>query len=176
MPLTEVILKENIRDLGAEADLVKVKSGYARNFLLPQGKAFAVTPANLRKLNHLKSLRAEREARELNEAESLSKKINKLKLQLILETGSTGKAFGSITARDLVEKIKAELPGVEIDHHQFQLDGPIKTTGEHVIPVKIHPDVQTRLTLIVKASKEPEPAPVDTDDDEAPAPRSRSRK
>ena len=84
--------------LGSEADVVKVKAGYARNFLIPSGKAYEVTPATLRKLNQLKGKRAEREARELNEAEDLARKINKLKITMTLETGATGKAFGSITA------------------------------------------------------------------------------
>src|SRR5277367_217277 len=101
MPATEVILIENIPGLGAEADVVKVKNGYARNFLIPTGKAYEVTPAALRKLNQLKAKRAEREARELNEAEELARRINKLKITLVLETGESGKAFGSITASDI---------------------------------------------------------------------------
>ena len=100
MPTTEVILTEKIEHLGAEADIVKVKRGYARNFLVPQGKALEVTPATLKRINMFKSKRAEREAKELNEAEELARRINKLKLNMELETGETGKAFGSITAAD----------------------------------------------------------------------------
>src|SRR5580658_438414 len=112
MAATEVILIENVPGLGAEADVVKVKPGYARNFLLPTGKAFEVTPTTLKKLNQLKAKRAEREARELNEAEDLARKINKLKITIILATGETGKAFGSVTATDIAEKLNAELSGV----------------------------------------------------------------
>src|SRR5215203_3970934 len=107
MPTTQVILTEKIEHLGVEADVVKVKRGYARNFLVPQGKALEVTPATLRRLNMLRTKRAEREAKELNEAEEVARKINKLKITLELETGETGKAFGSITAADIAAKLKS---------------------------------------------------------------------
>src|SRR5215211_7400421 len=103
MANSQVILIENIPGLGAEADVVKVKAGFARNFLVPTGKAYEVTPATLKKLNTLKAKRAEREGRELNEAEELARRINKLRLTFTLETGEGGKAFGSITAKDLAD-------------------------------------------------------------------------
>jgi large subunit ribosomal protein L9 len=84
---TQIILKENVPGLGAEADIVKVRKGFARNHLIPTAKAYEVTASNLKRLNHLKGMRAEREARELNDAEDFSKKIGKLKLEFILETG-----------------------------------------------------------------------------------------
>src|SRR5438270_13797158 len=114
MPSTEVVLTENVPGLGAEADVVKVRRGYARNYLLPHGKAYEVTPASMRQLDNLKKKRAEREARELNEAEELSRRIGKLRVIFTLETGETGKAFGSITAQDIVTRLKNEL-GNEID-------------------------------------------------------------
>src|SRR5947208_4112862 len=138
MPTTEVILIENIPGLGAEADVVKVKAGFARNFLVPKGMAYEVTPGSLKKLNTLKAKRAEREARELNEAEELARKINKLKLTMILETGETGKAFGAITAKDIAEKLKGELGGMEIERHKIALDHPIKDSGPHEIAIKLH--------------------------------------
>ena len=82
MPSTEIILTDNVPGLGAEADIVKVRRGYARNYLLPQGKAHEVTAASLRQLENLKKKRAEREARELNEAEELARRINKLRVIL----------------------------------------------------------------------------------------------
>ncbi|MEY5027403.1 MAG: hypothetical protein RLZZ244_2931 [Verrucomicrobiota bacterium] len=152
MANTEVILTEKIESLGAEADVVKVRAGYARNFLIPSGKALEVTPVTLRKVNLLKAKRAEREARELNEAEELSRRISKLKIQLELETGETGKAFGSITAADIVARLKTELGGkVEIDRHRVQLERPIKESGSHEIAIKLHHDVTAKLTLQVKA-------------------------
>src|SRR5207247_5984810 len=98
MPLTKLILTENVPGLGAEADVVKVRRGYARNYLLPRGKAYEVTPGALRQIDALKQKRAEREARELDEAEELSRRIGKLRVAVIIATGDTGKAYGSITA------------------------------------------------------------------------------
>lgn len=152
MATTEVILTEKIASLGAEADVVKVRRGYARNFLVPRGKALEVTPAALKRINMLKAKRAEREAKELNEAEDLARKINKLKITVELETGESGKAFGSITATDLAERLKGELGGnVDIDRHKIHLDKPIKETGPHEVQVKLHADVTARLNVIVKA-------------------------
>ena len=160
MAVTEVILKENIPGLGAEADVVKVRRGFARNFLVPQGKAYEVTPANLKRLNLLKAKRAEREARELNEAEELARKINKLKLDFILETGETGKAFGSVTAKDIEDKLLAEAE-IKVDRHRFRIERPIKESGEMEVPIQLHAEVTATLKLEVKAHtpapKEPEP-------------------
>jgi len=152
MSTTEIILTEKIANLGAEADVVKVKRGYARNFLVPRGLALEVTPATLKRLNLLKAKRAEREAKELNEAEELGRRINKLKITVELETGETGKAFGSVTAADLAERLKKELGGnIEIDRHKIHLEKPIKDTGEHEVTVKLHHDVNAKLTVNVKA-------------------------
>ena len=152
MATSEVILIENIPGLGAEADVVKVKAGYARNFLIPQGKAYEVTPATLKKINALKAKRAEREARELNEADDIARKINKLSITLVLATGEKGKAFGSVTAKDIADKLKTELSGIEIDRHKIVLDRPIKDTGEHAITIKLHHDVTATLNVTVKSA------------------------
>jgi large subunit ribosomal protein L9 len=156
MPSTEIILTENIPGLGAEADVVKVRRGYARNFLLPQGKAYEVTKQSMRQLDNLKAKRAAREAGELNEAEELSRRIGKLRVVFTLETGETGKAFGSITAQDLVKRLKNEL-GNEIDRHRLVLEHPIKSTGEHEVPIKLHHDVTAKFVFQVKPSKEEAP-------------------
>jgi large subunit ribosomal protein L9 len=154
MPLTELILTENVPGLGAEADVVKVRRGYARNYLLPQGKAYEVTPGALRQLDALKQKRAEREARELNEAEELARRIGKARFVFTLETGETGKAFGSVTAQDIVNRIKNEL-GADIDRHKIVLERPIKDTGEHNVPIKLHHAVTAQLVFQVKSAEEP---------------------
>jgi large subunit ribosomal protein L9 len=153
MPSTEIILTENVPGLGAEADVVKVRRGYARNYLLPHGKAYEVTPATLRQLDNLKKKRAEREARELNEAEELSRRIGKLRVTFTLATGETGKAFGSITAQDIVQRLKSEI-GQEIDRHKIVLERPIKDTGEHEVTIKLHHDVTARFNFDVRAAEE----------------------
>jgi large subunit ribosomal protein L9 len=154
MPSTEIILTENVPGLGAEADVVKVRRGYARNYLLPHGKAFEVTPATLRQLDNLKKKRAERETRELNEAEELSRRIGKLRVTFTLETGETGKAFGSVTAQDIVNRLKNEI-GSEIDRHKIILERPIKDTGEHEVQIKLHHDVTAHLNFQVKSAEKP---------------------
>lgn len=156
MPLTKIILTENIPGLGAEADVVKVRRGYARNFLLPHGKAYEVTPAAMRQLDNLKKKRAEREARELNESEDLARRIGKLRPTFTLATGETGKAFGSVTTQDIVNRLKNEI-GVEIDRHKIVLERPVKDTGEHEVQIKLHHDVSATLNFVVKSTEEPKP-------------------
>lgn len=171
MAHTEVILTTNLPPLGAEADIVRVRRGYARNFLVPQGKALEVSKGALRSLNHLKQKRAEREAREVTAAEELASRINKLKLNLTLETGETGKAFGSITAKDLTEKVEAELKDVTLPRHAITLEKGIKESGEHEVSVKLHPDVTAKLKIKVAASN-PEPEEGAGEDEDAPKKRS----
>lgn len=154
MPSTEIILTENVPGLGAEADVVKVRRGYARNFLLPGGKAYEVTKSSMRELDNLKKKRAEREARELNEAEELARRINKSRIVFKLETGETGKAFGSVTAQDIVTRLKNEV-GVDLDRHKIHLEHPIKNTGEHEIAIKLHHDVTANFKFEVRSSEEP---------------------
>ena len=164
MPSTQIILTVNVPGLGAEADVVKVRRGYARNFLLPTGKAHEVTKRTLRTLDALKAKRAEREARELNEAEELSRRIGKLKVTFMLQTGETGKAFGSITANDIAERLKQEL-GREIDRHLLVLEHPIKTTGEQEVPIKLHHDVTAKFKFNVKSPDAPKVETEPTDDE-----------
>lgn len=168
MPSTEIILTENIPGLGAEADVVKVRRGFARNFLLPQGKAYEVTKSSLRKLDMLKAKRAEREAKELNEAEEIARRIGKSKMIFTLETGEQGKAFGSVTANDIATRIKNEL-GAEVERHRIVLEHPIKSTGEHEIAIKLHADVTATMKFQVKSANEPKPEVAEE------APDSRSR-
>lgn len=170
MPSTEIILTENILGLGAEADVVKVRRGFARNFLLPQGKAYEVTKSSMRKLDMLKTKRAKREAKELNEAEEIARRIGKSKMIFTLETGETGKAFGSVTANDIATRLKNEV-GADIERHRIVLEHPIKSTGEHEISIKLHPDVTATMKFTVKsANVEPKPEPVESPD---PGPQNR---
>lgn len=153
MATKQLILTENIPGLGAEADIVTVRAGYARNYLLPKRMACEVTPSALRRINLLKAKRAEREAKELADAEELARRIKKITLTFTLETGETGKAFGSVTSQDIADRLKAELGGgTVIDRHKLELERPIKEHGEFEIPLKIHPDVTASVRLVVKTS------------------------
>ncbi len=171
MSQTEVILTTHIPSLGAEADVVKVRRGYARNYLIPRGMAHEVTPASLRMTNSLKTRRAEREAKELNDANDLSRRLGKLKLSFILETGEAGKAFGAITAKDIADRVKAE-SGQEIDRHRIALERPIKESGEFQIDVRLHSEVHATLKVTVTA-KTPKAALAEESEDEDARPRGR---
>jgi large subunit ribosomal protein L9 len=166
MSQTEIILTTRIASLGAEADVVKVRRGYARNFLIPRGMAHEVTPATLRMTNALKTRRAEREARELNEANDVAKRLGKLKLSFVLETGESGKAFGAITAKDIADRVQAE-SGQAVDRHAIVLERPIKETGDFTVEMRLHPEVRAALKLTVSA-KSPKPAADDAEGEARP--------
>jgi large subunit ribosomal protein L9 len=150
MATTQVILKEKIKGLGAEADVVKVKRGYARNFLVPVGKAYEATKGNLRQIENLKKVRAKREAEELAEAEKTAAKLKKVKLKMTLATGANGKAFGSITTIDIAKALE-EQSKITLDRHQIQLDKPIKSTGKHEVNVKVLGEVACFIRIDVTA-------------------------
>lgn len=158
MATVEVILKQKIEGLGAEADVVKVKRGFARNFLLPQDRAYEATKANRRHVKHLQDLRSKREADEMAEAESAAGKLKKLRLSIVLSLGQGGKAFGSVTTADIAALIN-EKSKLNIDRHQLVLDAPIKTLGSYDIPVKLHPSVEASVTVRVISSDDEGAAP-----------------
>jgi len=164
MATVDVILKEKIEGLGAEADVVSVKRGFARNFLLPQGRAYEATKGNLRHVEHLTEIRAKREAEELAEAENAATKLKKLRLSTELSIGQGGKAFGSITTSDIADLI-AEKSKLTIDRHQLQLDNAIKTTGSFDIPVKLHPDVEASVTVRVVAAEDDKGSDEESEDE-----------
>jgi len=152
MALTEVILREKINSLGAEADVVKVKAGYARNFLIPSGKAYEATKGNLRQIENLQASRVKREAVELSEAQEVAGKIARLKPKFTLEVGANGKAFGSVTSIDIHKALEDK--GINVDRHAIQLSKPIKSTGKTDVEIKVHPEVTTSVTITVEANTE----------------------
>ena len=152
MANAQVILKEKIEGLGLEADVVKVRAGYARNFLIPQGKAYEASKANLRHVEALKVSRARREAEELAVAQELATKISKLKPKFTLSTGQGGKAFGSVTNMDIHKELEAA--GITVDRHAIELDKPVKKSGKTEVTVRIHPQVTAILTISVDAGAE----------------------
>jgi large subunit ribosomal protein L9 len=149
MANAQVILKEKIEGLGAEADVVKVRAGYARNFLIPQGKAYEATKSNLRHVEALKTARARREAEEILAFQEIATKISKLKPKFTLSTGQGGKAFGSVTSMDIHKELEAA--GIVIDRHAIELEKPVKKSGKSEISVRLHPQVVTTLTITVDA-------------------------
>ncbi len=162
MPV-EVILKTKIEGLGSEADIVSVKPGYARNFLIPKDFASPATLATKRQVEELKRKRAAREADELNQAQELAGKLGKLKLVFVLEAGEgQEKSFGSVTNLDIANKLK-EL-GHELDRKKIELAKPIKDTGDHEVPVKLTADVTATLKVTVNHPAPKEVPAVEGDD------------
>jgi large subunit ribosomal protein L9 len=153
MSQIEVILKQQVENLGAEADVIKVKRGYALNFLIPNGKAYEATTGNLKHIESLKKARALREANEIEAATKLANRLNKQRLKFELATGQGGKAFGSITAKDIQDSLaETDRQFRDIDRKQIQLNKPIKRTGDFEVEVKIHQDINATLKLKVSAA------------------------
>lgn len=153
MANTRVILTESFGSFGAEGDIVKVRRGYARNFLFPNGKALELTPSSLRRLSYLKATRVKREAEELATAKELGDSISSLRLAFELEIGKGGRVFGSITAKDIADKILSETRSVSLPRHAVSLEKPIKESGDYKVQVKLHPQVSIYLSVFVEGVK-----------------------
>lgn len=147
MATTEVLLLKRIESLGGEGDQVKVRAGYARNFLIPRKFALLASRSNQRQIEALKQARAQREAAELSHAKELAAKVEALSLVFAVQTGEGGKMFGAITASDLVAR--AAEAGVELDKKKVSLYNPVKSLGSHVTRIRIHPEVGADLKFEV---------------------------
>lgn len=147
MAQSEVLLLQPVKNVGGEGEKVRVKAGYARNFLIPRNMAIPATRANLRQVEALRSRRAEREAKELAEAEAKMTKIREMSIAVVVKTGEGGKMFGAVTAQNLIDKIAEG--GVELDRKQINLPTPIKTIGDHSVLIKLHPEVEGELRFEV---------------------------
>jgi large subunit ribosomal protein L9 len=148
----EVILLERVAKLGQMGETVKVRSGYARNFLLPRGKALRATEANKK---HFDAQRAQLEARNLErrkEAETVGEKLNGQSFIILRQSGETGVLYGSVSTRDLAEIMTQN--GFTVDRNQIAINQPIKTIGLHNVPVALHPEVEVQVTINVARSPE----------------------
>ena len=156
MATTEVLLVKPVEGLGGEGDQVKVRAGYARNFLLPRKVAVTLNAANRKHVDALKKRRAEREQSELSGAQELAKKLEKTSLAFAVKTGEGGKMFGAITATDIHDKLTAS--GIVIEKKKIHLHTPVKTIGKHTVKVKLHADVSVELAFDVVSENPIEPA------------------
>jgi large subunit ribosomal protein L9 len=147
MATADVLLVKPVEGLGNEGDEIKVRAGYARNYLLPQKIAIPVTRANKRQIEALQKARALREQRELEGAQALAAKIEALHIAIAVKTGEGGRMFGAVTAADLLEKVVEA--GIEVDKKKVHLYTPIKELGQHSTTVKLHPEVSVELTFDV---------------------------
>ncbi len=145
MAHSEVLLLKPVDGLGAEGDQVKVRAGYARNFLLPRKIAAPLTTANRKQVEALKKRRSGREAAELEGAQSLAKTLEKTSIAFAVKTGEGGKMFGAITANDIHAKLVEA--GVEIEKKRIHLFNPIKTLGKHEVKIKLHADITVDISF-----------------------------
>jgi large subunit ribosomal protein L9 len=147
--MIEVILREDIKTLGKAGELVRVKPGYARNFLLPKGLAYEATAGNKARIAGEARARGARHAAERTEADQLAASLAGITLTLTGKAGDEGKLFGSITAQDIADGLAQQ--GRAIDRRRIVLDQPIKTVGHHTVTIRLHPEVQTELRVSVVA-------------------------
>lgn len=147
MAQSEILLIKPVEGLGGEGDQVRVRAGYARNFLLPRKLAVPMTTANRKQIEALRKAREAREISELEAARTLGEKIAATRIALAVKTGEGGRMFGSVTAADLHAKLVEA--GVEVEKKRIQLYTPIKTIGQHETKVKLHPEVTVELTFDV---------------------------
>lgn len=144
----KVILTEDVKSLGKKGEIVNVSDGYARNFILKTNKGVEANSKNLNDLK-LKKANADKIAQEQYEAaKELGKKIEAGKIQVSIKTGEGGKAFGSVSSKEIAAEVKAQL-NLEIDKKKIQLKEPIKVLGVHNVPVKLHPKVTAELKVHV---------------------------
>ncbi|MBN2234882.1 MAG: 50S ribosomal protein L9 [Opitutales bacterium] len=153
MATKEILLLKPVDNLGGEGDQVKVKAGYARNYLLPQKLALPITQANRKYVESLKKARSMREAKELDKAQELKGRIEKLNLVFTVKTGEEGRMFGAVTAGDLLARIAAE--GIELDKKQVSLYTPVKSLGKHSTKIRLHPDVSFDFEFEVVSEDQP---------------------
>jgi large subunit ribosomal protein L9 len=143
----EVILREDIEKLGSRGEVVKVASGYARNFLLPKRLAVTATEANKKIVEQERQAHLRREAKLVGEAQDLAKLMTGVTVRILQKAGENDQLFGSVTSKDIAESLAAQ--NYTIDRRRVILDEPIRQLGEYKVPVKLHKDVTVEITVIV---------------------------
>ena len=146
----EVILKEHVEHLGRRGEIVKVADGYARNFLFPRKLALAVTDKNKRQIERERAKAEAREAEEVQVAQALASRLETVELAIARRVGENETLYGSVTAADIAEALAAR--ELAVDRRKIQLAEPLKTLGEHVVPVKLHRDVTADVKVRVVAA------------------------
>ena len=148
----KLLLKEDVENLGNCGDEVEVKGGYARNYLVPQGKAILATPKNVKQFAHQRNIVQGKLNKVIKAARVIAGEIGSVSCSVKKKVGEQGKLFGSVTAQNIHDLLREK--GVEIDKRKIQLDEPIKTLGDFKIPVKLHPQVTAEISLSVLAEEE----------------------
>jgi large subunit ribosomal protein L9 len=145
----KLILREDVYNLGKGGDLVEVKPGYGRNFLIPGGLAVLANPKNIREVEHQKAVAAAKAAKLRASAEAIAKRLSDTPVSLRRKVGEQDKLYGSVTAMDVAEALAAR--GLDIDRRTIDLSEPIKTLGDFEVSVKLHSDVVGKVKVKVEA-------------------------
>ncbi len=144
----KLILTQEVTGLGAPGDIVDVNDGYGRNYLVPRGFGIPWTKGGEKQIAQIKRARDVREVRDLGHAKEIKGQLESLSVRLPAKAGDGGRLFGSVTAADIVEAVKAA-GGPDIDRRRIELGGHIKSTGTHAVTVKIHPEVVASVSVEV---------------------------
>ena len=143
----QVILKEDVHNLGKAGELVKVKPGFGRNYLIPQGKAIVATAANVKQIEHEKKIIAAKQAQLSKDAQAMADRLASVEVQIERQVGEEDKLFGSVTSRDIESALKDK--GISIDHKKVHMPEPIKTIGYHTVEIKLGTGVTGKIKVVV---------------------------
>jgi large subunit ribosomal protein L9 len=152
--MVQVILRQAVDDLGDIGEVVDVRPGYARNFLIPQGIAYEATDANQKRFEEERKHILDRSARELDRAKAAAERIEGQSVSFTVRAGEEGKLFGSVTASDISEALAEK--GLEVDRHLIRLEEPIKQLGVYRVAVRLHAEVRPEVTVWVVAEGDTE--------------------
>jgi large subunit ribosomal protein L9 len=151
MALIQVILSEDVHSLGGAGEIVNVKPGFARNFLVPQGKAVLATAERVHQVEHQQRVIAEKRAKELKDLEAVKARLDATSLEIAAQAGEEGKLFGSVTAQNLADLLAEK--GLEVDRRKIVLQEAIKTLGEHTVAIRLRGDVVAEFKVTVTAAE-----------------------
>ena len=147
-----VVLRTDVDGVGKKGDILEVSDGFARNFLVPKGRAILATPGVRAQADAMRRSRDVKDARDREGAEAVARRLVPLVIKIPARAGREGRLFGSVTAADVAEAVTAQ-SGLELDRRRLRIDEPIKTLGSHEVPVKLHADVEFRLNVEVVADR-----------------------
>ena len=150
----EVVLKEDVENLGHMGDVVKVKDGYARNYLLPRGLVVEANKRNLKALEHEQRMIGQRRERLTKEAEGISNELAGVALEFTAKVGEEGRLFGSVTTMDIEKALKEK--GIDVERRRIALDTPIKNVGDYDVPIRLRPEVVPTIKVKVVSEDQPE--------------------
>jgi large subunit ribosomal protein L9 len=146
----KLILTQEITGLGAPGDVVEVKDGYGRNYLVPRGSAIRWTKGAESQISTIKRARDVREVRDLGHAQEVKAQLEALVVKLAARAGASGRLFGSVTVADVAQAVKAA-GGPDVDRRKIEIGNPIKTVGAHPVTIRIHPEVAATVTVDISA-------------------------